>query len=67
MAQELKGVGVGQYEMPEWKKEALGKAPQFGIRQTKSIAEQRKSLPVYKLRDQLIQAILENQVLQFKM
>lgn len=63
LAQELKGVGLGAAQMPEWKKAALGKAPTFGIRDNRSIREQRESLPIFKLRDQLIQAVQDNQVL----
>ncbi|GAB4818027.1 hypothetical protein N2152v2_005073 [Parachlorella kessleri] len=43
--------------------EALGKAPTFGIRDNRSIKEQRESLPIFKLREQLIQAVHDNQVL----
>ena len=48
--------------MPEWKTKALGKAPTFGMRDARSIKEQRESLPIYKLKDQLVQAVTENQV-----
>lgn len=37
-------------------------APTFGIKDSRSILEQRQSLPIYKLKDQLIQAVLDNQV-----
>jgi ATP-dependent RNA helicase DHX8/PRP22 len=74
LAAELRGIGLasltgggggggGQDDMPEWKKQALGKAPTFGIRDNRSIKDQRESLPIYKLRDQLIQAVNGNQVL----
>ena len=63
LAQELKGVGLSAQEMPEWKKAALGKAPTFGQRSSLPISDQRKNLPVYKLKDQLMQAIRDNQVL----
>lgn len=63
---ELRGLGVGEalggYEMPEWKEKALGKAPTFGIKDDRSIKEQRESLPIFKLRDQLVQAVVDNQV-----
>ena len=48
--------------MPEWKTKALGKAPTFGFSDVRPIKEQRESLPIFKLRDQLIQAVTENQV-----
>lgn len=62
LAAELRGIGVGVQEIPEWKKQALGKAPTFGIRDTRSIKDQRESLPIYKLREQLVQAVQDNQV-----
>lgn len=59
--QELRGIGLGGYEVPEWKTKALGKAPTFGYSDVRPIKEQRESLPIYKLRDQLIEAIQTNQ------
>jgi len=47
--------------VPEWKTNALGKAPTFGMRDARPIKEQRESLPIFKLRDQLVQAVAENQ------
>lgn len=49
-------------EAPEWKVAALGKAPTFGMQDSRSILEQRQSLPIYRLKDQLVQAVLDNQV-----
>jgi ATP-dependent RNA helicase DHX8/PRP22 len=63
LASELRGVGMGQLEMPEWKKDAMGKAPTFGQRSNLSITAQRESLPIFKLRDELIQAVHDNQIL----
>eukprot|EP00898_Chlorokybus_atmophyticus_P004046 jgi/Chlat1/4642/Chrsp3S05597 len=63
LAQELRGIGMSAYELPEWKKDAFGKAPTFGIRSNMGIREQRQSLPIFKLRDQLVQAVHDNQVL----
>ncbi|OEL27759.1 putative pre-mRNA-splicing factor ATP-dependent RNA helicase DEAH5 [Dichanthelium oligosanthes] len=63
LAQELRGVGLSAYDMPEWKKEAYGKALTFGQRSKLSIQEQRQSLPIYKLKKELIQAVHDNQVL----
>jgi hypothetical protein len=56
-------VGLGTYEMPDWKNAALGKAPTFGLNDARSMKEQRESLPIFKLRDQLVQAVHDNQVL----
>lgn len=63
LAQELRGVGLSAYDMPDWKKDAFGKAPTFGQRSKLSIQEQRQSLPIYKLKKELIQAVHDNQVL----
>ncbi|XP_045807585.1 probable pre-mRNA-splicing factor ATP-dependent RNA helicase DEAH5 isoform X2 [Trifolium pratense] len=63
LAQELKGVGLSAYDMPEWKKDAYGKTITFGQRSKLSIQEQRESLPIYKLKKELIQAVHDNQVL----
>ncbi|KAH6806578.1 ATP-dependent RNA helicase [Perilla frutescens var. frutescens] len=63
LAQELRGVGLSAYDVPEWKKEAYGKALSFGQRSKLSIQEQRQSLPIYKLKKELIQAVHDNQVL----
>ncbi|CDJ53433.1 hypothetical protein EBH_0007440 [Eimeria brunetti] len=63
IAQALQGLGQTGYEMPEWKKLYLGKNVSFGIKSTLSIAEQRRSLPIYKLKEQLLKAITGNQVL----
>ncbi|KAI5343801.1 hypothetical protein L3X38_011677 [Prunus dulcis] len=63
LAQELRGVGLSAYDMPEWKKDAFGKTISFGQRSKLSIQEQRQSLPIYKLKKELIAAAHENQVL----
>ncbi|KAB5524210.1 hypothetical protein DKX38_021959 [Salix brachista] len=61
LAQELRGVGLSAYDMPEWKKDAFGKALTFGQRSKLSLQEQRQSLPIYKLKKELIQAVHDNQ------
>ncbi|KAJ3692981.1 hypothetical protein LUZ60_012076 [Juncus effusus] len=63
LAQELRGVGLSAYDMPEWKKDAYGKALTFGQRSKLSIQDQKQSLPIYKLKKELIQAVHDNQVL----
>ncbi|KAK2989661.1 hypothetical protein RJ640_021581 [Escallonia rubra] len=63
LAQELRGVGLSAYDMPEWKKDAFGKAPALGQRSKLSIQDQRQSLPISKLKKELIQAVVDNQVL----
>jgi ATP-dependent RNA helicase DHX8/PRP22 len=32
------------------------------MKDSRSILEQRQSLPIYKLKDQLVQAVIDNQV-----
>ncbi|KAL7091782.1 hypothetical protein ACP275_12G125200 [Erythranthe tilingii] len=65
LAQELRGVGLSSaaHDMPEWKKDAYGKSVTFGQRSKLSIQEQRRSLPIYKLKNELVQAVIDNQVL----
>eukprot|EP00397_Hematodinium_sp_SG-2012_P007258 GEMP01007300.1.p1 GENE.GEMP01007300.1~~GEMP01007300.1.p1 ORF type:complete len:1145 (+),score=295.75 GEMP01007300.1:68-3502(+) len=63
VAAALRGLGATTYEVPEWKKLYLGKSVTYGQRSSKPIKEQRETLPIFKLRNQLLQAIQENQVL----
>ncbi|XP_050369391.1 probable pre-mRNA-splicing factor ATP-dependent RNA helicase DEAH5 [Argentina anserina] len=63
LAQALRGVGLSAPEVPEWKKDAYGKAISFGKRSSLSIKEQRESLPIYQLKKQVIEAVNENRVL----
>ncbi|CAJ1850627.1 unnamed protein product [Sphenostylis stenocarpa] len=63
LAHELKGVGLSAFDVPEWKKENFGKTISFGPKSKLSILEQRQSLPIYKLKNELIQAVHDNQVL----
>ncbi|KAG2430993.1 hypothetical protein HYH02_013525 [Chlamydomonas schloesseri] len=63
LAQELRGIGLTQSDIPEWKKAAMGKAISYGIQDARSIKEQRESLPIFKLKQQLIEAVRDNQVL----
>jgi ATP-dependent RNA helicase DHX8/PRP22 len=50
--------------MPEWKKIATNsKEASFGKRTNMSIKDQRESLPVYKFRKQLLEAIAAHQIL----
>lgn len=51
------------HEIPEWKRTTFGKALRYGKITTKSIKEQRESLPIFKLKEQLLKAIKENQIL----
>ncbi|RXK38857.1 ATP-dependent RNA helicase DHX8/PRP22 [Tremella mesenterica] len=62
-ASDIKGNLVGQKtaQMPAWK--AANKVTSYGRITSMSIQEQRRSLPIYKLREQLVQAIRDNQIL----
>ncbi|KAF9454217.1 P-loop containing nucleoside triphosphate hydrolase protein [Macrolepiota fuliginosa MF-IS2] len=64
-AQDLRGSLKSQKvgEVPKWKEQSFNKATTFGEITSLSIQDQRKSLPIYKLRDQLLQAIGDHQVL----
>jgi ATP-dependent RNA helicase DHX8/PRP22 len=66
LAGELRSVGVGaaaKADVPEWKKAMLGPAVTYGKVTSKTIKEQREDLPIFKLRQQLVDAIRDNQIL----
>lgn len=50
-------------EMPEWKKISTGRETQFGKRTSLSMKEQRETLPVFKFRKQLLEAVAQHQIL----
>jgi ATP-dependent RNA helicase DHX8/PRP22 len=58
-AQDLRGNLRGQQAgaEPAWRQATFNKATTFGEITSLSIQDQRKSLPIYKLRDQLVDAI----------
>ena len=59
-AQDLRSnLRNGQGDAPKWKEATFSKATTFGEITSLSIQEQRKSLPIYKLRDPLLEAIRE--------
>ncbi|KAK4705403.1 ATP-dependent RNA helicase DHX8/PRP22, partial [Phenoliferia sp. Uapishka_3] len=63
-AADARGVTAGQKaKEPAWKSATFNQATTFGKITTLSIQDQRKSLPIYKFRDQLIEAFQTNQVL----
>ncbi|WVZ06929.1 hypothetical protein V8G54_020275 [Vigna mungo] len=62
LAHELRGVGLSAFDMPEWKRNS-GKSISFGPKSKFSIPEQRQSLPIYRLKNELVQAVHDNQVL----
>ncbi|CAK1552628.1 unnamed protein product [Leptosia nina] len=64
LAANVRGTGITTQDLPEWKKHVIGgKKSSFGKKTNLSLLEQRQSLPIYKLRDELIKAISDNQIL----
>eukprot|EP01156_Anaeramoeba_ignava_P018780 Anaeramoba_ignava/a92940_108.p1 GENE.a92940_108~~a92940_108.p1 ORF type:complete len:795 (-),score=220.25 a92940_108:34-2418(-) len=63
LALDLRGLGMAQEDLPEWKKSTFGKTVAYGKKTNLSIKEQRESLPIFKLRNELMSAIRDNQVL----
>lgn len=49
--------------IPEWKRVVQNKDQSFGKRTNMTIKQQRESLPVYKFRKQLLEAVEQNQLL----
>ena len=63
-AQELRSINMSSFEgAPEWKQKAESKTLSYGIISNKSITEQRNTLPIAKLKNELMEAIVNNQVL----
>jgi ATP-dependent RNA helicase DHX8/PRP22 len=63
-AQELRSINMAAFDgEPVWKKKAENKTLSYGIISNKSIKEQRESLPVYRLKKELMEAIANNQIL----
>ncbi|XP_077299684.1 ATP-dependent RNA helicase pea [Arctopsyche grandis] len=64
LAANMRGLGMSAQDLPEWKKHVIGgKKSSFGKKTNLSILEQRQSLPIYKLRDELTKAVTDNQIL----
>ncbi|XP_017087912.2 ATP-dependent RNA helicase DHX8 [Drosophila bipectinata] len=64
LAANMRGMGAAPAEVPEWKKHVIGgKKSSFGKKTDLTLIEQRQSLPIYKLRDDLIKAVTDNQIL----
>ena len=64
IAQELRGLGYTQEAVPEWKSKSMGKGVAYGFpTKSRTMAEQRASLPIYALKQELVNAVVENQVL----
>lgn len=64
LAANVRGIGLNQPEVPEWKKHVIGdKKSSFGKNTNMTMIEQRQSLPIYKLKEDLIKAVTDNQIL----
>uniref|UniRef100_G3U9Q8 RNA helicase n=1 Tax=Loxodonta africana TaxID=9785 RepID=G3U9Q8_LOXAF len=65
IAANMRGIGMMSNDVPEWKKHAFGgkKKASYGKKTQMSILEQRESLPIYKLKEQLVQSAHGNQIL----
>ncbi|XP_055613923.1 ATP-dependent RNA helicase DHX8 [Uranotaenia lowii] len=64
LAANVRGVGMSMQDVPEWKKAIIGgKKSSYGKKTDMTLVEQRQSLPIYKLRDDLIKAVTDNQIL----
>lgn len=64
LAANMRGIGMMAQELPEWKKHVTGGAKaSYGKKTQMSILEQRQSLPIYKLKDELVKAVMDNQIL----
>ncbi|PGH26830.1 hypothetical protein AJ80_01410 [Polytolypa hystricis UAMH7299] len=64
-ASELRSVQVQKTteSLPEWKRATQPKDQSFGKRTNMTIKQQRESLPVFKFRNQLLDAVRDNQLL----
>lgn len=64
-ASEMRSANTAQptESIPEWKRITQSKDQSFGKRSNMTIKQQRESLPVFKFRKQLLEAIDQNQLL----
>ncbi|KAJ1526803.1 hypothetical protein ONE63_008374 [Megalurothrips usitatus] len=64
LAANMRGIGATVQDLPEWKKHVIGgRKSSFGKKTNMSLLEQRQSLPIYKLKDELAKAVNDNQIL----
>lgn len=63
--QDLLNIATGYQpqELPEWKKIAFGRVAKLSLSSSKSIKEQRESLPIFQFREKLLQAVYANNVI----
>ena len=61
---ELRAINVSNFDgAPEWETKVESKTLSYGVISSESIKEQRESLPIFRLKEELIGAIANNQVL----
>ncbi|GFQ88191.1 ATP-dependent RNA helicase DHX8 [Trichonephila clavata] len=64
LAANMRGIGLSTQDLPEWKKHISGgSVASYGKKTLLTILEQRQNLPIYKLKDDLIKAMADNQIL----
>ncbi|XP_061611126.1 ATP-dependent RNA helicase DHX8-like isoform X2 [Phyllopteryx taeniolatus] len=64
IAANMRGIGALPPDVPEWKRYAFGgNQVSYGKKTELSIVQQRESLPIFKLKEQLVQAVHDNQIL----
>eukprot|EP00027_Filamoeba_sp_ATCC50430_P016314 CAMPEP_0168570318 /NCGR_PEP_ID=MMETSP0413-20121227/16652_1 /TAXON_ID=136452 /ORGANISM="Filamoeba nolandi, Strain NC-AS-23-1" /LENGTH=721 /DNA_ID=CAMNT_0008602923 /DNA_START=1 /DNA_END=2162 /DNA_ORIENTATION=+ len=63
IAQELRSMGHTAQDIPEWKKTTFQKGIRMGQKSKGTIKEQKESLPIFKLKQALMAAVKDNQVL----
>lgn len=65
LASQVRGAPTAKPDTaaPEWRRDARNKEVSYGKRTNMTIKQQRESLPIYKFRDQLIEAVSSNNVL----
>ena len=59
----MRNLGQSSVSIPHWKKETSGKNFSLGMSRVKPLQEQRKSLPIYALKNKLLQAIADHDML----
>jgi len=62
-ATDLRSTQKQDDAVPEWKRVTMGKNQSYGKRTDMSMKQQRESLPVFKFRKQLLDAVKENQLM----
>ncbi|XP_034563460.1 ATP-dependent RNA helicase DHX8-like [Notolabrus celidotus] len=64
IAANMRGIGAMPPDLPAWKRYAFGgNQVSYGKKTELSILQQRESLPIYKLKEQLVQAVHDNQIM----